>query len=66
MRLFKCADLMVNASEGERGTGYDKITLGKYEFTAHLTKADGDCMFHAVFPGKDPEKLRKQFCSYLR
>jgi len=23
-------------------------------------------MFHAIFPGKDPEKIRRQFCGYLR
>ena len=65
MRPFQCNDLVVNAAEGERG-GYDKTTLGSFIFTAHYTPADGDCMFHAIFPGKDPEKIRRQFCGYLR
>ena len=46
--------------------GYNKITSGKLILTANAREMDGDCMFHAVFPGKDPGKLRKQLCRYLR
>ena len=56
LRPSQCADLVLNAAAGKRGRGYDNITLGKFILTAHTTEMDG----------KDPGKLRKQFCRYLR